>query len=295
MRGNLRGILWLMGSIPCFQAMNVMLRHTATELPAPEVMFFRNFFGFLVLAPWLLRKPASLKTRRWGAHILRAGAHVCGMILWVYALTLIPLATATALAFSSPLFVVIAATLFMGERAGVHRWSAVIVGFVGVLIVYEPFDHLNALDRPGALGPLMVLASALLLACSKLLTKVVAREDSTLAVVFYLNVFMAIGALAPAVVVWVPPQPTHYLWFLLLAAVGALAQICLTKAVVHAELSALQPFEFLALIWAAVLGFILFAEVPEIPVFVGGALIVLAASYIVHRETMHQKAPSELP
>ena len=94
---------------------------------------------------------------------------------------------------------------------------------------------------------------------------------------------------------WVPPQPTHYLWFLLLAAVGALAQICLTKAVVHAELSALQPFEFLALIWAAVLGFILFAEVPEIPVFEGGALIVLAASYIVHRETMHQKAPSELP
>jgi len=275
-----------MGSIPCFQAMNVMLRHTASDLPAAEVMFFRNFFGFLVLAPWLLRHPTSLRTGRVGTHILRAGAHVSGMILWVYALTLIPLATATALAFSSPLFVVMAATLMMGERAGIHRWSAVILGFVGVLIVYEPFEHLDALDHPSTLGPLVVLGSALLLACSKLLTKVVAQEDTTLAVVFYLNVFMALGALVPALLVWVAPEPIHYVWFVLLAIVGALAQICLTKAVAHADLSVLQPFEFLALIWAAVLGFVLFAEIPGVPVFVGGALIVLAASYIVHRESI---------
>lgn len=289
MHPNIRGILWLMGSLPCFQAMNVMLRHTAEDLPPAEVMFFRNFFGFLVLTPWLFRQPGSLRTKTLGMNAIRAAAHVSGMILWVYALTLIPLATATALAFSSPLFVFIAAAIAFRERASLHRWVAVTLGFTGVVIVYEPFQDVHTLDNASTLGALMVLASALLLAFSKLLTKVVARNDSTLSVVFYLNALMALGALIPAVLVWKAPQPHHYVSFVLLASVGAIAQICLTKAVAAAELSVLQPFEFLALVWATGLGFVLFAEIPSIPVFAGGAVIVLAASYIVHREGLARR------
>ena len=250
--------------------------------PPPEVMFFRNVFGALVFVPWLVRHPAGLRMTRPGMHFLRALAHVCGMVLWVYGLTLIPFATATALAFSSPLFVVVAATVFMGERAGSHRWLAVGLGFAGVLIVVQPRLEASGLPDHGlqTLGVAVMLASAVFLALSKLLTKVVARHDDTLTVVFYLNVFMALAALGPTVWMWPPPTPTHLGWFVVLALLGAVAQWCLTEAVSRAELTALQPFEFVALVWAAAIGFFVFNETPAAHVVLGGAVIVRAATYV---------------
>ena len=99
---NLRGIAWLMLSLPCFQSMNVMLRNVAMDLPAVEAMFFRNLFGFLILLPLFLRKPEALRTRQLGMNALRGLTHLGGMVAWVYALTLIPLATAAALLFATP-------------------------------------------------------------------------------------------------------------------------------------------------------------------------------------------------
>jgi len=285
--GNLAGIAWLMSAIPCFQFMNVLLREAATDLPPVEVMCLRNLFGFAVLAPWFLRNPTALRTKALGANALRALAHITGMVLWVTALTRIPLATATALAFSSPLFVVVAATLFLSERTGWHRWAAVSAGFAGVLIVFRPGRE--TLD-PGAL---LVLASALCLSVSKLLGKVVSARDSTLSVVFYLNLFMALFALLPATRTWVAPSPEHYLWFGVLAALGAIAQACLTKALQCGELGALQPFEFVALIWASGLGYLLFGEIPAVHVYIGGAIIIAGASHIAHREARERKCAAD--
>ena len=247
-------------------------------------MFFRNLFGFLVLLPILLRHRGVLATRRIGTNIFRAMAHVCGMLLWVYALTIMPLATANALLFSSPLFVAIGAICFMGERAGVRRWSALIVGFIGVVVVCNP----STLGE-NWFGPVVVLGAAILLAISKLLTKRVIQTDSTLSAVFYLNLFMCLGALLPTLWVWQPPSAEHYLWFIALGVVGGAAHFCMTRAVHCADLTVLQPFEFTALIWAAVLGLLLYAEIPAIELFAGGAIIIAAASYIAHREAIRAR------
>lgn len=276
---NLRGIAWLMLSMPCFQLMNAMLRDVATDLPVVETVFFRNFFGFLVLLPWLMKSgTAALKSRRPGVHLIRAGCHVAGISFWVWGLTLIPFAQATALQFTSPIFVVIGAVLFMGERSSPLRWLAVAVGFVGALIILRP--GIAAVS----VGALSVLAAALLLGASKMLTKVVSRVDSTFTTVFYFNVLMAILALVPTLFVWQTPTQQQLAMLLLTALIGALAHVAITRAITHADLSALQPVEFVTLLWAAGLGFVLFNEVPDLWTFLGAGVIIAGATVVARAE-----------
>ena len=275
---NLRGIAWLMLSLPCFQVMNVMLRHVAADLPPVEVMFFRNLFGFIVLLPLLLGNRNALRTRQLGMHALRGLAHLAGMVCWVYGLTLLPLATASALVFSTPLFVAVGAVLFFRERAGGARWAAVGAGFAGVLFIMRP--GIEALS----VGSLVVLAAAVLHGVSKMMVKVVVRTDSTMAAVFHLNVQMSLFGLIPTLVFWRTPTLAHFGWFVALAVVGAAAHYTLTRAIEHADLTALQPFEFVQLAWAALLGYAVFAEVPANHVLVGGAVIIAATSFMVHHE-----------
>lgn len=285
MTENLKGIAWLMLSMPCFQVMNVILRHVATDLPVVETVFFRNFFGFIVLLPWLLRSGTGvLKSRRPGVHVIRAGCHVAGISFWVWGLTLIPFAQATALQFTAPIFVVIGAVAFLGEPSSTRRWLAVAIGFVGALIILRP--GLVAVST----GAMAVLAAALLLGASKMLTKLVSRVDSTFTTVFYFNVLMAILSLLPTLFIWQTPTAEQLALLLLTALVGAVAHIAITRAITHADLSALQPFEFVTLLWAAGLGLMLFGEVPDIWIFVGAAVIVAGASIVARAEGKKPKA-----
>ena len=275
---NLRGIAWLMLSLPCFQSMNVMLRHVAQDLPAVETMFFRNLFGFIILLPLFLRRPEALRTRQLGMNVLRGATHLGGMVAWVYALTLIPLATAAALVFATPVFVAIGAVLFFGERPGVQRWAAIGLGIVGVLIVMRP--GVEAIS----LGALVVLGATVLQGAAKMMVKVIVRTDSTLSAVFHLNVQMALFGLVPTVIFWRTPTLAHLGWFVVMAAVGAVAHFSLTRAIEHADFTALQPFEFVQLGWAALLGFAFFAEIPTDHVLLGGTVVVAATSWMVHHE-----------
>ena len=275
---NPRGIAWLMLSLPCFQLMNVMLRHVAADLPPIEVMFFRNLFGFIILLPLLLKSREALRTRQLGMNVIRGAAHLGGMVCWVYALTLIPFTAASALLFSTPLFVAIGAVLFFGERPGTHRWIAIVAGFAGVLLVMRP--GIEALS----VGSLVVLGAAVLHGISKMLVKAIVRTDSTMSAVFHLNLQMSIFGLAPTLLFWRTPTLAHFGWFVALAVVGAVAHYTLTRAIEHADLTILQPFEFVQLGWAALLGYAIFAETPANHVLLGGAVIIAATSYMVHRE-----------
>ena len=275
---NLRGIAWLMLSLPCFQAMNVMLRNVAMDLPAVETMFFRNLFGFIILLPLFLRRPEALRTRQLGMNVLRGATHLGGMVAWVYGLTLIPLATAAALVFVTPVFVAIGAVFFFGERPGVRRWAAIGLGLVGVLIIMRP--GVEAIS----VGALVILVAAALQGSAKMMVKVIVRTDATLSAVFHLNVWMALFGLVPTILFWRTPTLAHLGWFVVMAAVGAIAHYSLTRAIELADFTALQPFEFVQLGWAALLGFAFFAEVPANHVLLGGAVIVAATSWMVHHE-----------
>ena len=275
---NLRGIAWLMLSLPCFQSMNVMLRHVAADLPPVETMFFRNLFGFIILLPLLLRSPSVLRTRQLGMNALRGLTHLGGMVAWVYALTLIPLATAAALVFSTPVFVAIGAVLFFGERPGGQRWAAIGLGFVGVLIIMQP--GVEAIS----LGALVVLGASVFQGAAKMMVKLIVRTDSTMSTVFHLNLQMALFGLVPTLIFWRTPTLEHLGWFAVMAVVGAVAHFSLTRAIEHADFTALQPFEFVQLGWAALLGFVFFTEIPGNHVLLGGAVVVAATSWMVHHE-----------
>ena len=275
---NLRGITWLMLALPCFQSMNVMLRHVAADLPPVETMFFRNLFGFIILLPLLLRNPSVLRTRQLGMNALRGLTHLGGMVAWVYALTLIPLATAAALVFSTPVFVAIGAVLFFGERPGGQRWVAIGLGFVGVLIIMQP--GVEAIS----LGALVVLGASVFQGAAKMMVKLIVRTDSTMSAVFHLNLQMALFGLVPTIIFWRTPTLAHLGWFALMAAVGTVAHYALTRAIEHADFTALQPFEFVQLAWAALLGYAFFAEIPANHVLLGGAVIIAATSWMVHHE-----------
>jgi drug/metabolite transporter (DMT)-like permease len=169
--------------------------------------------------------------------------------------------------------------LFFGEPSRAGRWVAIAVGFAGTLVIIRP-----GAEGAFSLGALAVLGAAVLLAISTMLTKKVTRTDNVWSVVFYLNLMMAAVSLVPAALVWEAPTPTHYGWFVALAAMGALAHFTRTSALAAAELTVLQPIEFIALIWAALYGYFLFNEVPGIWVFVGGGVIILAATLIVRTQ-----------
>jgi drug/metabolite transporter (DMT)-like permease len=280
MQSNLRGILWTLLALPSFQLMNVMLRFVGEDLPPVQIMFLRTSFGFIVLLPWLIKGGRkALVTRQPGVNLIRACCHVGGMSMWVYALTQIPLATVGALAFTSPLFVAIGGVLFFGEPSRWSRWIAIAIGFAGTLIIIRP-----GAEGALSLGALAVLGAAVLLAISTMLTKKVTQTDNIWSVVFYLNLMMAAVSLVPAAVVWEPPSLNHYGWFVCLALMGAVAHFTRTSALAAAELTVLQPFEFIALIWAALLGYFLFNEVPGVWVFAGGGVIILAATLVVRSQ-----------
>lgn len=284
---NLRGIAWLMLSLPQFQLMNAMLRYCAVDLPPVEVMFFRNLFGFIILFPVLLRNPEAFRTRQIGMHAIRGLTHLGGMVTWVYALTMIPFATAAALFFSTPLFVAIGAVVVFREHAGLHRWIGLAAGFAGVLIITPP--GMEAI----ALGSLFALLAAILHGSSKMMVKVIVRTDSTMATVFHLNLMMALFGLIPTIIFWETPTLEHFGWFILLAIAGAGAHYSLTRSIEYADLTALQPLEFVQLGWAVLLGFVIFSEIPEQHVLLGGAVIIAATSYMMHAEAKQARRAAQ--
>ncbi len=165
-----RGALWILLSCACFSSIAALIRHASTELHPFEIVFFRNLFGLMFMVPWFLtRGRASLRTGRPLVHGFRALSGVGAMLCWFTAVTLMPLAEATALAFVAPLFATAGAAAFLGEQVGVRRWAAIIVGFVGTLVIL----------RPGAgvivLPALLVLLGACFTATTMLLVKTLSR------------------------------------------------------------------------------------------------------------------------
>jgi drug/metabolite transporter (DMT)-like permease len=268
-----------------FAMMSVLIRQATLELHTFEVVFFRNSFALLIMLPWLTRHGiGALRTERLGLYLLRAGIGIVGMTASFWALTLIPLAQATALSFTAPLFATAGAALVLGELVRIRRWSAVIVGFVGTLVVIRP--GLESLS-PGAL---LSLAGALHIAVSTLIVKSLTRTERAETVVVYMVLLQSPLALLPALFVWQMPSAAGFLWLFLLAATGTLGHICFTRAYALAEVTQLQPLEFIRLPLVALFGFLFFAQVPTLWTWVGGAIIFAATAYITHREARLARA-----
>lgn len=280
--GNLRGIAWMAASTVAFVGMHGTVRHLSAELHPFEIAFFRQFFGFLALAPWFLRYGLEpLYTRRLPLHALRAGVNLVAMLMFFYALSITPLAQVSALAFAAPIFATILAMLFLREVVRLRRWLAILVGFAGVFVAFFPDIRQTGGIAPGSL---LVVGSALVWAAALILIKLLGRTESSVTITAYMVLMMMPMSLAAASFFWTWPTLQQLGWLALAGIGGTLGQMMVAQALKEGDTNVVMPFDFLKLIWAATLGFLWFEEVPDAFTWMGGAMIFGATTYIAIRE-----------
>lgn len=267
---------------------NGAIHHLAAELHPFIVTFFRNLIAILVLLPLLMRVGLSgLKPKRPGLQLLRGLLQAVSAFLFVAGLALAPLAKVTALNFSAPLFAAVLAIAFLGETIRLRRIVALVVGFSGTLVVLRPWEGL--LD----VGSTFILLSAFLWAIGMIVIKILMRSESSLTTTILTSVISTPFTFVAALAVWQTPTPVQFVWLLGIGIAYAVSSLAFAEALKQADLTALMPLDFLKLIWAAVIGYVFFAEVPEVATWVGGALIFAGATYIAYRErSMRNPAPS---
>ncbi len=275
----LQGALYMTAAAFCFSVMNIAIRIVADELDPLEIAFFRNFFALVFMLPWLWRAGfRALRTERLGAHIWRALIGLVAMICWFYAIAILPLAEAVSLNFTVPLFATAGAAIFLGEVVRARRWSATLLGFLGVLIILRP----GVTDFSPAMA-LPVVAAAFM-AVSTLLVKSLSRSDSPAAIVLYMNLILTPVSLVPALFVWRWPGWGSLALLVLIGLLAALAHILLTRAYTKADASAVMPFDYARLPFVAALAFLVFGEQPDLWTWIGAAVIAASAIYIARRE-----------
>lgn len=284
---ELRGIILMCVSTLCFSVMHVIIRYTtlSTDLHPYQIAFFRNVFGFFVFLPLIISQGIGfLRTNRLMLHGIRSLFNIGAMLMFFYALSITEVGHVTALGFSAPIFAGILSVIFLGERFRLRRWAAIGLGIVGMLVIVRPGVI------PFELGPGLVIASAFLWAVVLTIIKIMSRTESSLTIVAYMNIFLAIYALGPAIWVWVWPPVEGWLLMIAIAICGTAAQICVSQALKEAEQTLIMPFDFLRLIWVAVIGFWVFGEVPDQYVWAGGAIIFTSGVYLAYRERLARKA-----
>ena len=268
-----------------FTVMGICIRLSAENLPVIEVVFFRNFLAVLILLPLVARVGfGTLCMRQPKLFFLRAAINAVGMFCGFTAITLIPLAQMTALSFTTPLFVTIGAVLFLGEIIRARRIAAICIGFFGTLIILQP----GVVDVTA--GSFLALVHALTIAMASLIVKVLTRSDSQHAIVTWMVLMQTPLALIPSLWVWEWPDflTWGFLWGMALS--GTIAHLCLTRAFSLVDITALQPLEFIKLPFAVILAWVVFAELPGLWTFVGGAVIFGSTVYITRREAASRRS-----
>jgi drug/metabolite transporter (DMT)-like permease len=296
------GIALKVAATLAFAAMSALIKIASPTFPVGEVVLFRSLFALAALAAWLAWRgefPHALRTERKLGHIARSIAGSGGMFANFIALSLLPLADATAFTFVSPLLIVPMAAVGLGEVVRPYRWAAVALGFIGVLIMlsHDLGQGVGATAAGYSSGAAIALCGAVCTAAAMIQTRRLSRSEATGAIVFYFtSVTTAISAVlmllaaawpggAPAADFFsgqrfVAPGPLE---FILLAAIGVLGgagQILMTHSYRFADASVIAAFDYVAMIWAAALGYALFAETPS-PAIVSGAAVVAAAGVFV--------------
>lgn len=274
-----------------FGLMAVVIRvATDAGMGTAEIAFFRNAFGLLALLPFLLRSRASIRTTQLPRYVLRCAIGVASMLCGFWAIGHLPMAQAIALSYSAPLFVTIAAVIWLGEVVRRRRWTAVVLGFVGVLAIVRPgTDGFSA-------GSLVAVAAAVLSAAVAIQIKQLARVDAPDTIVFWTYVFWVPMSLLPALLDWRWPHGIVWLWLAAIGILGTGGQLFWTRALKLGEVSALTPISFMQLPLVTVLAWALFGEGIDRWTVIGALIIFAANGYIAHREAvLSRRAASQAP
>lgn len=270
--------------------LSLLVRHIAGELHPFEIAFFRNFAQFAFMVPWVLVAGVrALRTERIWAHVRRSGFGICAMLTWFWVVTQMPIAEATAISFSAPLFTTAGAALFLGESVGPRRWAATCIGFIGVLMIMRPGVH--AIGFPQA----MALLSAVLIAGAMLSNKSLARTEQPNAMVLWMGVFMSLFSIAPALSVWEWPTGWTWGWLVAMGVVATAAHLAINRAFAASDASFIAPFGFAQIPFVATVGYVVYAEMPDAWTWAGALVIMASGIYTAHREAKINRAVAAPP
>ncbi|MGE5147334.1 MAG: DMT family transporter [Candidatus Eiseniibacteriota bacterium] len=280
-----RGILYMVASTVMFGAVNAVMKWELAFYPVGEVAFYRSFFAFLAVALLILPRTgwSVLRTSRYREHLQRGLSQFGSMTCIFLAFRALPLGSAVAISFSAPLFTTLLSILILKERVGIHRWAALVVGFVGVLVVTHPGAGMLTW------GAFFALANAVLISSVAIAIRRMSATESTETLTLYQ---MSVITLCTLFVLPLGYRQPAWYDVLALAAAGAgngIAQLWWTRSLSLAPPSAVVPFNYLSLVWATILGFAIWGDVPTPALLIGSAIVVASGLYILWRETLRRR------
>ena len=284
MSKNFKAIMLALIASFCAVLMSVFLKLAQEDSNVFTVGFLRFFFGLLLITPIIIQSSFKIyNTINFKLHILRCIINVPMMIFGFAALTYIPLEQIKAIGFLSPILVVILSVIFLGERIYLIRTFSLILGFIGTLIILRPgFIEIN-------IGVYMVLASALLWSCVIIITKFMSKNDSAMTILTFQYTFVTLFTLPLAIIYWNNPSFMSLIYTLLAAIVGTVLHLCINNAYKLSDLSIIQPVWFTQLVFASLLGFIIFGSLPDFFTWIGAILVFISVLIITYRENYLKK------
>ncbi|CAL8981275.1 EamA family transporter [Rhodoplanes serenus] len=279
-------------SVLLFAFMSALVRYVGESgVPLGEVVFFRSVFALIpvVLIYAARRELASaVRTRRPLGHLARGSISVAGMFLNFAALARLPLVDATAISFAGPMITVALAALVLSERVRAYRWSAVTVGFAGVLVMLWPYLNLGRLVTAGSaestIGAMCALGAAFTNALAVIQTRRLTDSETTSSIVFYFSLICTVVSSAILPFVWQTPTLPQVVALVAIGVLGGLSHLLLTESYRYAPASIMAPFDYLALLFAFVIGYAAFGEIPTVYAYVGAVVVVLSGLFVIWRE-----------
>ena len=285
-----RGLMWAVASGLLLCMLNTVVRSITLDLNVYQSMFLRYFCGFMVMLPfmrggWAALVPNNVKGQFW-----RGGVHTIGLMLWFTALPHIGLADMTALGFTGPIFIMLGAAWFLNERMRADRWVAALLGFCGVLIIVAP-----KLGGSDGVYALVMLLSSPMFAASFLITKALTQTETPKVIVFWQALMVTLFGMPLALYFWHAPTLWQWLGFVLAGVFGSLGHYCMTQAFKATDISATQSLRFLDLIWSALLGWLVFSDLPSIYTVLGAYVIASSTLWIARRESRRSRLAKPAP
>jgi drug/metabolite transporter (DMT)-like permease len=286
---TLRAILLKLASAFLFAAMSAMVRWLGAKYPVGQLVFYRSAFGIVpvvLIYAWRNELAAAVRTTRLPGHLGRGTISIGGMFFNFSALARLPIVDATAISFAAPFITVALSAIFLRERVRIYRWSAVVVGFIGILVMLMPYFDLARHAAAGATiaGAAFAIAAAFCNAGSVVQTRRLTETETTSSIVFYFSLICALAGLATWPFGWISASWGELPALVTIGLFGGIAHILLTESYRWAPASLVAPFDYTAMVWAFVLGYVFFDELPTVHVFIGAAIIAGAGLFVIWRE-----------
>lgn len=292
------GILFKLMSTVAFTSMSTLVRVAGKEIPVGEVVFCRSFFALIplfIMLAWRHEVMDAFRYVSFLSHMKRGAIGATGMFSGFVGLTMLPLADSTAISYAAPLMVVPLAYFILGEQVRIYRWTAVAVGFVGVVVILWPHLDVGAMGgRPDSqrTGAMFSLGGAICAAFATIQVRKLVNTETTASIVFTFMALCAIlalitwplGQVVPFIGQWIVPTPLQAFLLVMVGVTGGLGQIFLTLSYRYADTSLIAPFDYFSMIWAVIIGYLVFADLPSVYVIIGGSIVVASGIFVIWRE-----------